>query len=57
MNKRLTSIYTYYIIWLKGVIYSGEYQKEVSLFVEFQNKLDEEVVGEAKKEIVGHKII
>lgn len=53
MNKRLTSIYTLYILiilyGLKGGYIVESTKKEVSLFVEFQNKLDEEVVDEAKK--------
>jgi len=49
----LTSIYTLYILiilyGLKGWYIVESTKKEVSLFVEFQNKLDEEVVDEAKK--------
>lgn len=49
----MTSIYTLYILiilyGLKGWYIVESTKKEVNLFVEFQNKLDEEVVGEAKK--------
>lgn len=48
-----TSIYTLYILiimyGLKGWYIVESTKREVSLFVEFQNKLDEEVVEEAKK--------